>query len=90
MDDIKKLKQQEKLLQKQDKHGNKWGVSRWPMNDAYCSYLDCNYDKVLDIAFPGQKCPECGRPLSWSGTRKEQVDRKIKHVYLEPRGKWKL
>lgn len=89
MSNIKTLKQQEKLLKREDKYGNKWGLKRWPMNDAYCSYLDCENKEILKIAFPGQKCPKCGRPLSWSGVKKERVNGEAKYTYLEPRGKWK-
>jgi len=86
------LKAQQDLIKRKDKYGNQWGTDHWPMNDAYCSYLNCSYTEVVKIAFPGQKCPKCGRPLSWAGIRKGAIDKKTgkrEVIYNEPKGKWK-
>ena len=87
-----------RLAGEKDKYGNNWGMSQWPMNDAYCSYKGCDFQQTIAIAVPGQKCPHCKKPLSWSG--KWLVDKEIEledgrkrtirvREYREPLRKWK-
>jgi len=87
-----------KLATMEDKYHNKWGNGQWPMNDAYCSYKNCDFNQTIAVALAGQKCPHCRRPLSWSG--KWLIDKEItledgrKRIvrveeYREPLGKWK-
>ena len=45
-----------------------------PMEKAYCSYKSCKDTTIYPYAFAGDKCPKCGRPLSWSGTEKAKVE----------------
>lgn len=92
----------QRLANATDKYGNKWGMGTWPMNDAYCSYIDCDFEQTVAVALPGQKCPHCGKPLSWSGKWEveEEIEvegdngrkrtKKVRSLqYRESLGKWK-
>jgi hypothetical protein len=86
-----------KMESMEDKYHNKWGSRTWPMNDAYCSYANCDFEQTIAVALPGQKCPHCRKPLSWAG--KWEVEKEVvgedgrKRIvrtleYREPLGKW--
>jgi hypothetical protein len=96
---VREALQADELMAREDKYGNKWGMQQWPMNDAYCSYMNCDNKEIVKIALAGQKCPECGKPLSWSGqwevervVEQEDGRKKLMKVleYRDPLGKWKV
>ena len=69
-----------------------------PMYSAYCSYLNCTYTEIAKVAFPGQLCPTCGKPLSWAGKERKIIEETLedgtiakikKWVNKKPYGKWK-
>lgn len=94
---LKEMMAMAKMATMEDKYHNKWGNTAWPMNDAYCSYADCDFNQSIAVALPGQKCPHCHRPLSWAG--KWEVEKQVTlpdgrtrtvkaSEYREPLGKW--
>lgn len=68
------------------------------MYNAYCSYKNCEYADIIPVAFAGERCPSCGKPLSWAGTQEVVTEetlpdgkktKKKTVIRRAPIGKWK-